>query len=596
MKQIIEILGYTKGLGALYLGITISSILVATTSIAVPFVISSATDLIVDALNGQAVDAWNVIWLAGLLFLFDISNTIIRNIGGFWGDMMAVRLKEQLSSVYYSHLLSLPQSYFDNELTGKIINRLNRAITELSNFLNMFANNFLQMALTVFVTIFIVALHSWELALLTIIMYPIFIWLTALTSKKWQKLQNQNNLEFDIASGRFAEVIAQIRVVKSFVHEAIEHRLFQNRLDNTIKITKTQSTYWHQMDILRGGVLSLIFFGIFSYIFIQTLNQYFTIGTMVLLITLINGLRAPLFNMSFIIGNYQKAVTGSSDVLQALRIPPALEPDNIHINRDNFRGKVEFSNVSFAYEPQDKPILKSLSFTIQPGEHVAIVSESGGGKTTIINLINRLYEVSAGKISIDDTDISKLRSKDVRDGIAVVFQEPALFSGTIKENIAYGRTKARLAEIVEASRAANADEFIVKLEKGYKSEIGERGLKLSGGQKQRIAIARAMLKNAPILILDEATSALDSRSERLVQEGLDRLMKGKTTIIIAHRLSTIASVDKIITIKDGRIDEIGSPDELAMTDGIYATLLKLQRTTGLVKKEKLAKFGISVED
>ena len=596
MKSIFEILRYTHGLGGLYLGITVSSVLVALTGIAIPFVISSATDIMVDVVGGQAVDVWRVISLAGLLFVFDLSNTVIRNIGGFWGDMMAARLREQLSSVYYQHLLSLPQSYFDNELTGKIINRLNRAISELSSFLNMFANNLFQMLLTIVVTVVIVAIHSWELALLTVIMYPLFMWLTALTSKRWSKLQNQKNLEIDIASGRFAEVISQIRVVKSFTHEAIEHRLFAKRFAKTIDITRNQSTYWHRMDVLRGSALSLIFFGIYAFIFVQTFNQHFTIGTMVLLITLINGLRAPLFSMSFFVDSFQKAVTGSKDVLEVLRIIPTAETYDRQIKPRSVTGKIEFSDVSFAYEQDEKSVLRNLNFTIQPGEHMAIVSESGGGKTTMTNLLNRFYEVSSGKILIDDIDISTIKPQDIRRNIAMVFQEPVLFSGTIKENIVYGKPGASQVEVVEASKSANAEEFIDKLRKGYDTEIGERGLKLSGGQKQRIAIARAILKDAPLLILDEATSALDSRSERLVQGALDRLMKGRTTIIIAHRLSTIASVDRIITIKNGRIDEIGTPDDLAQTDGIYATLLRLQQTAGRDSKEKLAKFGISAND
>lgn len=585
-------MGYARGLGRLYLGITISSVLVTVVSIAMPFVISSATDTIVDAINGQEVGVWSVIWLAGLLLLLDISKAIIGNIGGFWGDMMAVRLKEQLSSVYYQHLLSLPQSYFDNELSGKIINRLNRAITELSNFLNMFANNFFQMLLTVVITVVVVALYSWELALLTTIMYPLFMWLTAITSKKWQKLQNQKNLEFDIASGRFAEVISQIRVVKSFIHEAIEHQLFQKRLASTIDITKSQSKYWHQMDVLRGSVLSMIFFGIYAYIFVQTFNQHFTIGVMVLLITLINGLRQPLFSMSFVIDNYQKAITGSKDVLDVLRIMPAVKLSAKTTKAPRIIGKVEFVNVSFAYEQHERKVLKNLSFVVQPGEHVALVSESGGGKTTITNLLMGLYKASAGDILVDGRPLSAIDEHDLRKNVSMVFQDPSLFSGTIRENIAYGRPTAKKSEIARVAKVANADEFIDKLENKYETEIGERGIKLSGGQKQRIAIARAILKDSPILILDEATSALDSRSEQLVQQALNRLMKNRTTIIIAHRLSTIAEVDKIVTIVNGEVDEIGTPSDLAKSGGLYAKLLSLQRRLNVSDKEKLTKFGI----
>ena len=593
MRPLIDILKYTHGLAPLYIGVAIASVLVALTGIAIPFVVSGATNLMVDVVGGKAIDLWQVIFLAGLLFVFDIANTLIRNYGGYLGDIMAAKLREQLSTAYYKHLLSLPQSYYDTELTGTIINRLNRAIAELSNFLNMFANNFFQMLLTIIITVIIVLQYSWLLAVLAVIMYPLFMWLTALTSKKWQKLQTKKNKETDIASGRFAEVISQMKVVKSYVQEKLEYLKFSKRFAKTVSITKEQSAYWHKMDVLRGGVLSVIFFLIFAYVFVQTAEQKFTIGEMVLLITLINGLRMPLFNMSFIVDNFQKAVSGSVDVLAALKEEP--EPqDKSSLKIKRLKGRIKFDNVSFAYaDEKNVNVLKDISFDIQPGEHLALVSQSGGGKTTITNLLMRLYLPDSGQIMIDDHDLREVSKQSLRQNIAMVFQDPSLFSGTIRENIAYSKPGATDEEIARAAKAANASEFIDKLDKGYDTEIGERGLKLSGGQKQRIAIARAILKDAPILILDEATSALDSRSEQLVQQALDRLMKGRTTIIIAHRLSTIAGVDRIITLKGGKIDEIGTPEDLAKTDGLYAQLLELQQSANRSAKEKLAKFDIS---
>ena len=595
MKSLIDILKYTHGLAWLATGIVVASILVALTGIAIPFVVSSATDMMVVIVGGEQIDMYKPILLAGLLLLFDVANTLIRNYGGYLGDIMAARLKEQLSVVYYKHLLSLPQSYYDTELTGTIINRLNRAITELGNFLNMFANNFFQMLLTIIITVIIVLQYSWILAVLVVVMYPLFMWLTALTSKKWQKLQTQKNEETDIASGRFAEVIAQMKVVKSFVQEKLEYAKFSKRFAKTVTITKEQSAYWHKMDILRGAVLSVIFFLIFAYIFMQTAQQKFSIGDMVLLITLINGLRMPLFNMSFIVDNFQKAVSGSVDVLTALKTIPE-NNDESHKKLAKVEGEIAFDNVSFAYaDEKNVDVLKDISFKIAPGEHLALVSQSGGGKTTMTNLLMRLYRPDAGQITIDSNNLTNISQQSLRQNIAMVFQDPSLFSGTIRENIAYSNPRATDKDIALAAKAANASEFIEKLEHGYDTEIGERGLKLSGGQKQRIAIARAILKDAPILILDEATSALDSRSEQLVQQALDRLMKGRTTIIIAHRLSTIASVNRIITLRDGKIDEIGSPDDLAQTDGLYARLLKLQQSANRSAKEKLAKFDISSE-
>ena len=594
MKSLINILKYTHGLGSLYVGITITSILVALTGIAIPFVVADVTNLMVSAANGQAIDLTQPLILAGLLLGFDVANTLIRNYGGYLGDMMAARLKEQLSTVYYKHLLSLPQSYYDEELTGTIINRLNRAIAELGNFLNMFANNFFQMILTILITVGIIIRYSWVLAILVVAMYPLFMWLTALTSKKWQKFQAKKNTETDIASGRFAEVISQMKVVKSYVQEKLEYKKFDKRFKKTVTLTKGQSTYWHKMDVLRGIVISVIFFLIFAYIFLKTAQREFSVGDMVLLITLINGLRMPLFNMSFIIDNFQRAIAGSADLLKALQTEPEVIHEGDKNSPLNVQGEVEFKDVSFAYsDEKDKDVLSNVNFLVKPGQHVAFVSQSGGGKTTITNLLMRLYDPTQGVVSVDGRDISTIGQKILRSNIAMVFQDPSLFSGTIRENIAYAKPDATDAEIKKAAKAANASEFIESLEHGYDTEIGERGLKLSGGQKQRIAIARAVLKDTPILILDEATSALDSRSEQLVQQALDRLMKGRTTLIIAHRLSTIASVDEIITLKKGKIDEIGTPEKLAKSGGLYAQLLELQQSVNRADKEKLAKFDIS---
>jgi ATP-binding cassette subfamily B protein len=252
---------------------------------------------------------------------------------------------------------------------------------------------------------------------------------------------------------------------------------------------------------------------------------------------------------------------------------------------------IKFNNVDFGYE-NDKRVLSGLNFEIKPDSKVALVGESGQGKTTITSLLLRLYEVDSGSITIDGQNINGVTQSSLRENIGVVFQEPALFSGTIRQNIAYGKPNASRKQIEAAAKAANAHEFITQFPDGYESEIGERGLKLSGGQKQRIAIARALLKDAPILILDEATSSLDTKSERQVQQALEHLMKGRTTLIIAHRLSTIQSVDQIVTIKDGSVDEIGTPHELEKTKGIYAELLKLQRTHTESTKKKLQQYGI----
>ena len=255
-------------------------------------------------------------------------------------------------------------------------------------------------------------------------------------------------------------------------------------------------------------------------------------------------------------------------------------------------GEIIFHNVSFGYE-SGKEVLQGINITLAPGKKTALVGESGGGKTTISNLLMRLYDPHEGSISIDGTNIANVSRASVRQHIATVFQDATLFSGTIRENIAYAMPSASDEAILAAARDANALEFIRDFPDGLDTEIGERGIKLSGGQRQRIAIARAILKDAPILLLDEATSSLDSKAEYAVQQALDRLMKGRTTLIIAHRLSTIANADTIITLRNGSIDEIGSPATLATTGGIYATLLTLQLGATERAKQQLEAFDIA---
>lgn len=593
MKQLLKALSYARNLWPYYTGVIVTTILTALAGLAIPFIIKAATDLVVEVAQGGKADINDAILLAVLLLAFDVGGIILKNIGGYLGDMMAEKLRTQLSVRYYEHLLSLPQSYYDNELTGTIINRLNRAITEVTRFLNVFANNFFQMLLTAIFTIAIVAYYSWQLALLVLLIYPIFGWLTTRTSRKWQRLQHDKNKEIDTASGRFAEVVSQIKVVKSYAQEKLELLHFSERFSTNVAITAQQSRYWHAMDVGRGSVLAAIFFGIYVVLFVDTVQGRFTVGEMILLITLINTIRMPIFSMSFIVDQYQRAVTGSREFVGVMLTEPDITDRAGATPLGRVKGLVEFDDVSFAY-PGGDTVLRSISFTIKPGEKLALVGESGQGKTTISNLLMRLYEPSKGTVRIDGTDIATATQASLRKNIATVFQDPALFSGTIKENIMYGRPDASEEAIIKAAKAASAHEFITQLKDGYDSVVGERGVKLSGGQKQRISIARALLKDAPILILDEATSSLDSRSEHLVQAALERLMKGRTTLIIAHRLSTIAHVDTIVTLRGGTIDEIGSPKQLAKTDGIYAELLKLQRELDPLAKEKLKDFGMGV--
>lgn len=618
MRTLLRVLSTSRELWPWYAGIIVTSVLVAVTALATPFIIARATDEVVAQASGGGGGLMVLVALAGALLVAELLNTVLSNVGGFLGDTMTMRLRALLSSRYYAKLLSLPQRYFDNQLTGTVINKLNRSITEVTQFLQMFSNNFFPTLITVVAVLVISLFYSWPLALLLLIIYPLFTWLTALTSKRWQKLEGEKNAELDAAGGRFAEVIGQIKVVKSFVRERTELEAFDGHYGKAVSTTHTQSSWWHRMDVARRGSLNVIFFGIYLIIFAQTAAGIFTLGDMVLLIQLVAMARTPVTMMSFLVDSSQHAIAGSKSYFEVMdetpeplsalaptaRVPSAAtqwERSDPSLPSGPGSGAwpvvpdaptIEFAGVSFGYD-SDAEVLHDISFAVARGERIALVSESGGGKTTLVNLLLGLYRPDAGAISIAGTDTAGQPPSTVRAQIGVVFQDASLFSGTVRENLAYGRPEATDAELEQAARRANAHEFITKLSDGYDTVIGERGVRLSGGQKQRIAVARAMLKDAPLLVLDEATSALDSRSERLVQAGLEELMTDRTSIIIAHRLSTISTVDRIITLRDGRIDEVGSPAELAATDGIYAELLALQESGTKRDKRRMAAFDIT---
>lgn len=595
MKSIITIMGTARELWPLYVGIVVGAVLTSATALLTPFVIARATDTIVSMVGGGDGEVADLMWLAVWLLAISLTNSALTNISGYLGDVMSTRLRALLSERYFHKLLRLPQRYFDSELTGTIISRLNRSITSITDFLKSFANGFFPTVVTLVAVLGITAFYSPWLSLLLIVIYPAFVWLTALTSRRWQVWETRKNEHYDVAGGRFAEVVGQMRVVKSFVTERHELDKFSDHYAQTVGLTRAQSRFWHRMDMLRLAVLDVVFFAIFAIIFVQTARGSYTVGVMVLLIQLVNMARMPVTSMSYWVDMTQRAIIGSRDYFRAMdEIDEPHNPLEItataEVEWDEDAPMVEFRDVGFGYD-EATPVLRGIDLSIERGERIAFVGESGGGKTTLVNLIMKLYPVGSGEVRVHGQSVADVPTDALRREIGVVFQDASLFSGTIRENMTYGGT-ATDEQLWEAARRANAESFIRKLPAGFDTEIGERGIKLSGGQKQRLSVARALLKDAPLLILDEATSSLDTKSERAVQAGLEELMEGRTTLIVAHRLSTISTVDRIVTLRDGRIDEIGSPAELATTGGIYAELLALQGSGRKADKAKLRRYDI----
>lgn len=596
MGQIFKIIKFTKAFWKWYLFLGAFVIAISALSLANPFITKLIVDLIVARLQGSNLNIQALTVLLALMIITDITITTLTAFGQWISDVFVAKLESFLSSQFYQHLLDLDVGFYDNQTTGELTNKMYRGISSISGFLNNMINNFLPFFLTAFITIIVLARYSPLVAILLAVLFPAYIYISHNSSHAWSKIENQINAIKDTSQGRAYESLAGIRVVKAFSAQIVELANFLTSRHQIEKLTNSQSSQWHIYDFLRRLLLNFILFAIFAYIVYWTYFRRYTIGEMTLMLQLVNQARFPLFAMSFILGQIQQAAAGSRDFFGILGTPAKIsDPPDAKPLKAN-RPLISFSHVSFEYG-QGQPVLSDITFTIHPNEKLALVGESGQGKSTLVNLLLRYYSPQQGSIKIANQDISHVTQVSLRNEIAVVFQDTLLFSGSVIDNIRYGNPAATDADVIKSAQAANAHEFIEKLPQGYQSVVGERGVKLSGGQKQRIAIARAILKNAPIIILDEATSSLDSKSELAVQKGLDHLLKDRTAIIIAHRLSTISGADHVLVIAGGKVAEYGTAGELlAKKSGLYSQLVTLQRellrAPSAARSQKLAKFDL----
>lgn len=427
MRSLTRILRFTSQLWKFYLGVVISAVIVAITQLAVPFVIARATDLAVAGVRGNDHHIRDIMLLAVVILVLDVVNSLLTNVNGWLGDIMSAKMRQILSTRYFSKLLELPQSWFDEELTGSITSKLTRSITNVTDFAKAFSNNFFTLLLTTFAVLIISAIYYWPLALLLAIVFPIYVWLTALTSRNWQTHQDVINHHIDTAGGRFQEVVSQIRVVKSYVTEASEQKQFNNHYDATVDATRQQSNHWHLMDTVRRVVLNVIFFGIYAIIFVRTAKGYFGVGDMILLIQLMTMARQPVQMMSYIIDVAQRAVAGSKDYFSVMETRPAHVPQTATTTiREPEPGvpMISFNDTVFSYDGTNR-VIDHVTFDVSPGEKVALVGESGGGKSTLVNLLLGLYPVTEGAIMVAGNDISQVTPDALRRRIGVVFQDPA---------------------------------------------------------------------------------------------------------------------------------------------------------------------------
>ncbi len=588
MKNILKIIKISKPLYGLVSIISILILISSALQLAGPIISKFIVDDIVARVQGEDGSMQRLIFLLILAFILNFIGVAITSISNRLGDHFAGRLRKFLTERFYAKVLTLPQSYFDSQISGKIVNQLNRGISTTYQFLNGVSNFILPTFLQSIFTIIILAYYDIPIAFITFILFPIYLTLSYYSTVKWGKEEIKKNKIEDATRGRINEVINNIRLVKGFTSERLEFNTVAASLTRINNIYAKQSSTFHKFDFARSLSLIVILFLINILVFYNTFVGNLTIGEMVLILQLFNQARIPLFAMSYILTQVQNAEAGSKEYFEIMELKSSENFNDIKVTRKIINPDIEFKNVSFKYEESDN-VLEDVTFKANKGERVALVGHSGAGKSTIVNLILKLYTPTSGEIFINDKKYSALNHNEIRNNIALVFQENELFSSTIKENVRYGRANASEKEIIDALKMANAYDFVNKLPKGIDSEIGERGTRLSGGQKQRIQIARAVLKNAPILILDEATSSLDAKSENEVQVALESLMKGRLVIIIAHRFSTIQNVDKIIVIDNGKVVDYGTPHELSKKKGIYSELLNYQIEGN---KKLLEKFDI----
>jgi ATP-binding cassette, subfamily B, bacterial len=568
--MILRFLSYYKPHKRLFMIDFSSAIIVAVLELVFPLAVQWFIDKLLP--TGD----WGMIVKVGILLLLTyLLSTVLNFIVNYLGHKLGINIETDMRRQLFNHFQKQSFSFFDNMKTGHVMSRITNDLFDIGEFAHHGPEDFFIAIMTFIGTFVIMFTVNPTLALIVLVMVPFLIWLITYSNKKMNGAWKEMYGKIADVNSRVEDSIAGIRVVKSFTNEEFEMERFgkQNGFFRKAKLYAYKiMAGTHSSIYMMTRLLTLVVLIVGAWL---SFNGELTYGEFVSFVLYTNVLIKPIDKISALLELYPKGMAGFKRFTEMLDVEPnvADHPDAVEV--EYLKGDIAFHQVSFAYE-NNKPVIEGISFTVKAGETVALVGPSGAGKTTISGLIPRFYDVTKGSITIDGIDVRNMTQQSLRKQIGIVQQDVYLFSGTIRDNIAYGNLEASFEDIQKAAEKAHLKDLIENLSDGYETEIGERGLKLSGGQKQRLAIARMFLKNPPILILDEATSALDTETEKIIQQSLSELAQNRTTIVIAHRLSTVRDAHKVLVVTPNGIEESGTYDELVKADGIFSKLHHIQ--------------------